>query len=158
MNRVQLVLLALKPKVRAFGFNQKELKGIAARIADNLQSDEEASEEERLEFQEYLQKEMKNTESGLYDALTGVQYTYNMDLTVYTKDPDGKIVLSDAEKLLTQSIQENMGMDMSAMLDMRNNMTANFGGRLYAARSTMRWPQSREAFRVMPDFLQMRAR
>lgn len=46
MNRVQLVLLALKPKVRAFGFNQKELKGIAARIADNLQSDEEASEED----------------------------------------------------------------------------------------------------------------
>lgn len=46
MNRVQLVLLALKPKVKAFGFNQKELKGIAAKIADNLQSDEEASEED----------------------------------------------------------------------------------------------------------------
>lgn len=46
MNRVQLVLLALKPKVKAFGFNQKELKGIAARIADNLQLEDEASEEE----------------------------------------------------------------------------------------------------------------
>lgn len=46
MNRVQLVLLALKPKVKALGFNQKELKGIAARIADNIQLDEEASEEE----------------------------------------------------------------------------------------------------------------
>jgi hypothetical protein len=46
MNRVQLVLLALKPKVKALGFNQKELKGIAAKIADNIQLDEEASEEE----------------------------------------------------------------------------------------------------------------
>lgn len=46
MNRVQLVLLALKPKVKAFGFNQKELKGIAAKIADNIKLDEEASEEE----------------------------------------------------------------------------------------------------------------
>lgn len=46
MNRVQLVLLALKPKVKALGFNQKELKGIAARIADNIKLDEEASEEE----------------------------------------------------------------------------------------------------------------
>lgn len=46
MNRVQLVLLALKPKVKALGFNQKELKGIAAKIADNIQLEEEASEEE----------------------------------------------------------------------------------------------------------------
>lgn len=46
MNRVQLVLLALKPKVKALGFNQKELKGIAAKIADNIKLDEEASEEE----------------------------------------------------------------------------------------------------------------
>lgn len=46
MNREQLVLLALKPKVKALGFNQKELKGIAARIAGNIKLDEEASEEE----------------------------------------------------------------------------------------------------------------
>lgn len=46
MNRVQLVLLALKPKVKALGFNQKELKGIAARIADNIKLDEDASEED----------------------------------------------------------------------------------------------------------------
>lgn len=46
MNREQLVLLALKPKVKALGFNQKELKGIAARIAGNIQLEEDASEEE----------------------------------------------------------------------------------------------------------------
>ena len=41
-----MVLLMLKPKVKAFGFNQKELKGIAAKIADNLTSTEEASDED----------------------------------------------------------------------------------------------------------------
>ena len=46
MNREQLVLLALKPRVKALGFNQKELKGIAATIAGNIKLDEEASEEE----------------------------------------------------------------------------------------------------------------
>ena len=46
MNRVQLVLLALKPKVKALGFNQKELKGIAAQIAGNIKLEEDASEEE----------------------------------------------------------------------------------------------------------------
>lgn len=46
MTREQQVLLMLKPKVKAFGFNQKELKGIAAKIADNLTSAEDASDED----------------------------------------------------------------------------------------------------------------
>ena len=36
----------LKPKVKAFGFNQKELKGVAAKIADNLTLEEDASDED----------------------------------------------------------------------------------------------------------------
>lgn len=39
-------LLKKKPKVRAFGFNDKELKGVAAKIADNLDSPEDASDED----------------------------------------------------------------------------------------------------------------
>lgn len=39
-------LLKKKPKVKAFGFNQKELKGLAAKIAENLDSAEDASDED----------------------------------------------------------------------------------------------------------------
>ena len=46
MDRKQKVLLMLKPKVRQFGFNKKELQGIAAKIADNLTSAEDASDED----------------------------------------------------------------------------------------------------------------
>ena len=46
MNKEQLVLLALKPKVKAFGFNKNELKGVAAKIANNLTLEEDASEED----------------------------------------------------------------------------------------------------------------
>ena len=46
MDRKQKVLLMLKPKVKQFGFNKKELQGIAAKIADNLASSEDVSEEE----------------------------------------------------------------------------------------------------------------
>ena len=46
MTREQMVLEALKPKVKAFGFNKKELKGIAAKIANNLNFEEDASEED----------------------------------------------------------------------------------------------------------------
>ena len=56
MTREQMVLVMLKPKVKAFGFNQKELKGIAAKIANNLTSAEDASEEDvNVEIGLYLQ-------------------------------------------------------------------------------------------------------
>lgn len=46
MDRKQKVLLILKPKVKQFGFNKKELQGIAAKIADNLASADDASDED----------------------------------------------------------------------------------------------------------------
>lgn len=46
MDRKQQVFVKLKLKAKALGFNSKELKGIAAKIADNLTSAEDASEED----------------------------------------------------------------------------------------------------------------
>ena len=46
MDRKQQVFVKLKLKAKALGFNAKELKGIAANIADNLISTEDASEED----------------------------------------------------------------------------------------------------------------
>lgn len=46
MDRKQQVLLKLKPKVKAFGFNKKELMSVAAKIADNLTSADDASDED----------------------------------------------------------------------------------------------------------------
>ncbi|WP_347021747.1 hypothetical protein [Bacteroides fragilis] len=46
MDRKQQVFLKLKPKTKALGFSSKELKGIAAQVADNLTSAEEASDED----------------------------------------------------------------------------------------------------------------
>lgn len=46
MDRKQQVLLRLKPKVKAFGFNKKEMMSVAAKIADNLTSEDDASDED----------------------------------------------------------------------------------------------------------------
>ena len=46
MDRNKQVFLALKPKVKAYGFNRKELESVAANIANNLKLEENASEEE----------------------------------------------------------------------------------------------------------------
>ena len=85
----------------------------------------DSTENDLKAFKEYLQQELQNTESGLFDALTGIQYTYNMDLLVYTKDPDGNIIYSDTQEMLTKALRENMGMDMSSMISMRENMTGS---------------------------------
>ena len=69
-------------------------------------------------FKKYLEKELQNPESSLSEALTGVQYTYNMDLLVYTQDPVGNIVYSDTEQLLADALKDNMNMDMSSMMAM----------------------------------------
>lgn len=46
MDRTKQIVSRLKPKVKAFGFNHKELKGVAARIADNLTLEDDASDED----------------------------------------------------------------------------------------------------------------
>ena len=46
MNIEELVLKALKPKVASFGFSKNEIKSAAAAIANNLEIEENATEEE----------------------------------------------------------------------------------------------------------------
>ena len=84
----------------------------------------ESTENDLKAFKQYLEAEMKKLaeENKISEALTGVQYTYNMDLLVYTQDPVGNIVYSDTEQLLAKILKENMNMDMSAMMSMGNAM------------------------------------
>ena len=105
----------------------------------NALNNMESTENDLKAFKEYLEKEMKNQENGLYDALTGIQYTYNMDLLVYTKDTDGNIVYSDTEELLTKALRENMGMDMSTMISMGENMTGMSSSIMMPGMQTNLW-------------------
>jgi len=86
----------------------------------------DSTENDLKAFKEYLEKEMQKPgeENKLSEALTGIQYTYDMDLLVYTQDPVGNIVYSDTEQLLAKALKENMGMDMSAMMSMGETMGA----------------------------------
>ncbi len=83
-------------------------------------------------FKDYLEAELADTNStsGLRDAVSGVQYTYNMDILVYTKTEDGVIRESNAQKLITdmltqypELIPESMlqGGDSSGMVSMMSN-------------------------------------
>ncbi len=67
-------------------------------------------------FKAYIEEERSNPESetGLQDAISGVQYTYNLDLQIYTKNVDGTIIPSDTQELLADLMIEFMGSQMAA--------------------------------------------
>lgn len=83
----------------------------------------ETTENDLKSFKEYLEAEMSDPESetGLYEAINGVQYTYNLDMLVYTKNVDGTIIRSDTEELLSELAMEYMDMDMSSMMNMADS-------------------------------------
>ena len=68
-------------------------------------------------FKTYLENELTKKDSYLSKAINGIQYSYNLDMLVYTKSTDGKIIRSDTKELLMKIISDYMGMNISAMAD-----------------------------------------
>ena len=69
-------------------------------------------------FRTYIQQQLElQEESTLYPAVSGVQYSYDLPLLVYTKNITGDIIKSDSSQLMAALIGEYMGMDMTAMLN-----------------------------------------
>ena len=83
----------------------------------NAMNNLEVTENDLKTFKEFIETEKvdEDSETGLYDALSGVQYSYNLDLMVYTKNVDGTIIRSDSEELMKEIMQNNFNIDMSAM-------------------------------------------
>jgi len=76
----------------------------------------ETTENDLKAFKQYIETERANAESetGLAEAISGVQYTYNLDLQIYTKNVDGTIIPSDTQELLSDLMIEFMGSQMAA--------------------------------------------
>ena len=49
-------------------------------------------------FKTFLIKQMQNQDSSLKEAVNGVQYSYQFDLQIYTKNVDGNIIRSDSQR------------------------------------------------------------
>ena len=90
----------------------------------NAYNNLETTENDLRSFKSYIEDQLKDphSTSGLSDALSGVQYTYDLELLVYTKDDDGNIIRSDTQQLLRDAMAENFGMDMSSMATMQQSM------------------------------------
>lgn len=89
----------------------------------NALSTMESSENNLEAFKAYIEEQQANPESDLSQALQGVQYTYDLDMLVYTESVDGTIIRADTQELLQELLIEYFGMDISSML----NMSESFG-------------------------------
>lgn len=85
----------------------------------NAMNSIETTENDLTTFKTYLEEQCADEESALYEAVNGIQYTYDLDLLVYTKSVDNTIIKSDTEELLQDLMMSYMDVDMSSMLEMR---------------------------------------
>lgn len=76
-------------------------------LVNSLNSSENIENDLRS-FKTYLEDAMENTsgEGSIYDAISGVQYTYDTDLLVYTENVDGTIIRSDSRELMQDLLLE----------------------------------------------------
>ena len=93
----------------------------------NAMNDIESTENDLNAFKQRVEEELKDPESQLSQAMSGVQYTYDIDLMVYTQSVDGKIILSDTEKLLMEAMDRNMDTSMASMMQMSEQMSSSMG-------------------------------
>ena len=82
----------------------------------NAINEMETTKNDLMAFKRFLESEHADPESPLYTAINGLQYTYDLDLLVYTKNVDGKIIESDSEGLMRELMSKHMGMDLPAMM------------------------------------------
>ncbi len=89
----------------------------------NAMNSIEETENDLKSFNEFLTGEVANEDSALAQAVNGIQYTYNLDLLVYTENVDGNIIYSDTEEILQDLMIKYLDIDASAMGTM-NSMTS----------------------------------
>ncbi len=106
-----------------------ELDGVyqKAMIYDmvNALNTAESIENDLAAFKTFIDAERADPDSasGLYEAVSGVQYSYDLDLEVYTKNVDGIILRADTKELMQDLLLETMGLDVTGML----GITENYG-------------------------------
>ena len=91
------------------------------------------SQNDLRSFKAYLEQQREDPATALGQSVSGVQYTYDTDLLVYTETVDGAILRSDSEKLMEDLLLEYFSVDMAAMSDLQES----YGMGAFSMGSTM---------------------
>ena len=76
------------------------------------------------------------SENPLKTAVSGVQYTYDIDLQVCTKNVDGQIIVSDPQAAMRDLMSSMFSMDMSSMSSMQQS-SSMFSSSAVTSRSSL---------------------
>ena len=90
----------------------------------NAMSNIDARQNDLAAFKKYLERQIADKESDLARALSGVRYAYDLDLLVYTKSVDGKIIHSDMQELMTEVMIKYLGSAMSGYAQSSSQMSS----------------------------------
>ena len=66
-------------------------------------------------FKQYLEGQVQVTGSPLNKAINGIQYSYDLDVQIYTENVDGEIMHTNLEQILTELMIRYTGTNMAAM-------------------------------------------
>ena len=94
----------------------------------------EAKQNDLKSFKKYLETKLGESGNERYNAaINGIQYSYNLDFDIYTKNIDGKIIKTDTEELVQDMLIKYLGKINgeggssadTGMLSMLSNPTAS---------------------------------
>ena len=85
----------------------------------NAMNSIEESKNDLKAFKSFIEGKIKDETSELHNAVNGIQYSYDLDMQIYTENVDGDILHSDLEQILTDLMLQYIGIDMSAMSTMQ---------------------------------------
>lgn len=76
----------------------------------NTLSAVEAKQNDLKSFKKYLETKLSDSDNEKYNsAINGIQYTYDLDFQIYTKNVDGNIIKSDTEELIQSMLVKYIG-------------------------------------------------
>ena len=101
----------------------------------------ESRENDLVSFKKYIEAERAKPESEFNNALLGIQYTYNTNLKIYTKNLEGDIIQSDASKIMSDMIQDFMGIDMNMMMSISTSSALGAQSNAVMESSTALWKE-----------------
>ncbi len=76
------------------------------------------SENDLEAFNAYLVEQVADEESDLSKAVNGIQYTYDLNLLIYTENVDGQIMDTNLEQVIIDLMIKYLDVDMTAMSSM----------------------------------------
>lgn len=83
------------------------------------------NENDMKSFKNYLLEQVSDDNSKYGKNITGLSYTYAMDVLTYVKDPEGNIIRSDSTELMTELFSRFFGTDMTARTETQTSSSSS---------------------------------